>query len=276
MTDPIINPAMPEEETAIVGVIVDQRTSQPIARGANNLATVIQTAELDLGKIGTLNISKTSQLCLDEKLDPKDVSIRPDGLVYVDWTWYADRLNRAFGKAKWGLIPQGNPMSAQNGFLTEVVWPHWLVIQGIPMGMGVGECSYNPSNRTMSYTDALEGAKSIALSRACKIFGMTLELWNKDWIEAWKAEYAETYPDPKNTNKKLWRKRPVDLIKDGKRKLAHELKDWYPTGASVLEGLTALGLSYSLQDHAVIRRKMVDRFYGVVTQEEGEEQGEKE
>ena len=244
---------------------VDQRNGTTSSKGASDGTTLqIIPPNLDLTRVGTLDIDAQARKVLDAPLDEKDILIRPDGMVYVDWTWYARRLNDAFGRGKWGLIPQSPPMSmAPNGNSILVVWPHWLVVKGVPMGMAIGECSYFSSNYGMSYADACEGAKSIALSRACKQFGMTLDMWNKEFIEYWKAKYAEYVKNPKGKPEMIWVKKPsekveADALHAGKVRLARELKPWYPTPAGILAGLEQLGVFYSLEAHDDIRQQLIE------------------
>jgi len=193
-------------ESAIVQAeIVDERTGEVIPRGAPApVAKAMYT--FDVSKIGTLELDAKAEAVLDEQLDDNDVQIRPDGLVYLSWAYYAKKLNSAFGRLQWGIIPSGNPQSrdvGNNNVL--VVWPFWLVVKGVPIAFSIGETSYRTNNSTMSYADACEGAKSSALARNCKQLGISLELWDKEWIEAWKKKYAETYEN--SNGKKLWRKK---------------------------------------------------------------------
>ena len=180
--------------TPVTNEIVNTRTGEEIPHGANTeIATTGANLEMvKLESIGTLAVPENAVAVLAEPLNPEDVRIRPnDGIVYLPWTYYADRLNRAFGKFAWGLIPAGMPMSQPNGpKQVLVVWGHWLVVQGHPIGFAIGECNYVPSNAKMTYADACEGAKSNALARNCKLLGMTLELWDHDWGESWKHKYA--------------------------------------------------------------------------------------
>ena len=194
------------KDTAIVQAeIVDERTGEAIPKGAPApIAKAMYT--FDVGKIGTLELDKQASDVLDEPLDDADVQIRPDGLVYLSWAYYAKKLNRAFGRLQWGIIPSGNPQSRDTGNNNVlVVWSFWLVVKGVPIAFSIGETSYRTNNATMSYADACEGAKSSALARNCKQLGISLELWDKEWIEGWKKKYAETYEN--NNGKKLWRKK---------------------------------------------------------------------
>lgn len=203
------------EEIVMEGETVDSRTGEIIAKGKPNTlgqAGNILQLQINANVIGTLELSPETEKILDEKLDPQDVKIRPDGLVYLPWTWYASRLNRAFGRLKWGLVPQGAPQSKETGKDNVlVIWGNWLIIKGIPVGFAVGETSYKTNNYTMSYGDAIAGAQSISLARNCKVLGMSLELWDSAWVESWKKEYTETYKG--NNDKTLWRKRGQKPVK---------------------------------------------------------------
>lgn len=189
-------------------VVEDARTGEIVPKGSPELRPGI-LSQININQVGTLELEPKTIEVLEEKLDPNDVQIRPDGLVYLPWTWYNKRLNRAFGLLHWALIPQGSPMIKENGNSTLVVWLNWLVIKGVPVSMAGGEMSYQPSNYTMSYGDALEGARSNSLARNCKNLGMALELWDLEWVNAWKKEHAETYPNPNQNAKQkfLWRKK---------------------------------------------------------------------
>lgn len=164
---------------------------------------------VDMNKVGTLEFSKETIAVLEEELNPEEVHIRPDGFVYLPWWWYAKKLNRAFGFGKWGMLPSKDPVVMSVGNNKLIVWLHWLIVNGVAIAQSGGEMTYNPDNFSMSYGDALEGAKSNSLARCCKMLGMTLQLWDIEWVDEWKRQYAETYDNPnKNAKqKKLWRKK---------------------------------------------------------------------
>jgi hypothetical protein len=201
----------PKELQYEAEVIEDERTGEEIPTGIQKVQNNTLATSLDLSKVGTTVLDEKAETVLNEALKPEEVSIRPDGLVYLPWTWYADRLNRAFGRLGWGLVPQAGPMKQDMGNNVLVVWGHWLVVRGVPVGFEMGECAYNPTNHTMSFGDAAAGAKSNALARNCKMLGMSLELFNQEWIEAWKAKYAERVKNPKGGRPEfIWRKKKAN------------------------------------------------------------------
>lgn len=196
------------KEVTYEAEIVDERTGEEIPTGIQKVQSNTLATNLDLTKVGTTVLDEKAEAVLSEPLDPAQVQIRPDGLVYLPWTWYADRLNRAFGRLGWGLVPQSGPMTKEMGDMTLVIWGHWLVVRGVPVGFEMGETAYRPSNHTMSYGDAAAGAKSNALARNCKMLGMSLELWNQEWIGEWKKKYAERVKNPNgNRPEYIWRKK---------------------------------------------------------------------
>lgn len=153
-----------------------------------------------LTTVGKLEASKAQSDILFAPIDPDDILIRPDGLVYLDWQWYAGRLIQTF-PLRWALIPQGMPKI--NGNL--VVWGFWLLIDGHLMGFAIGEQSR--ANPNMSYAECCEGAKSNALMRLCKGLGMARNLWHRPFIDEWKDKYAEQYVDDKG--RKLQRRKTL-------------------------------------------------------------------
>jgi hypothetical protein len=72
-----------------------------------------------------------------------------------------------------------------------MLWGFWLVINGKPSGFAMGQQEYHANNPTMTYGDAIEGAKSNAGMRLCKDIGIGLELWKPNFTRAWKKKYAE-------------------------------------------------------------------------------------
>lgn len=200
---------MSEAQEVVYEEVEDARTGEIIPIKPEPPKPPVNTVEtqLELNKVGTLVLDDNAQTVLAEPLDEKDVKIRPDGLVYLPWTWYAERLNRAFGRLGWGLIPQSAPISKDmGGNMVLVVWGHWLVVRGVPVGFEMGETAYRTNNNQMSFGDAAAGAKSNSLARNCKMLGMSLQLWDSDWVNAWRKNYAETYKNPKN-DKTEWRKK---------------------------------------------------------------------
>lgn len=170
-------------------------------RNEFNVGTLLPT-------VGTLTTTKAQQKILFAPTDPDTVEIRPDGLIYLPWEEYARRLTEAF-PANWALIPQGLPKFRKDESL--VVWGAWLVIDGHLMGFAIGEVNYQPTNRTMSWGDACEGALSNALMRNCKRIGMHLDLWTPRFNRAWRDNYAEQYRDDKG--RMVWRRRVEPLKK---------------------------------------------------------------
>jgi hypothetical protein len=163
---------------------------------------------------GTIKLTNEQELILYDPVKEDDVEIRPDGLVYLPWMEYVSRLRKAFGLS-WAIIPQGMPKFMKDSEM--IYWGFYLVVEGKLSGFAIGEQRYQPTNATMTYGDACEGAKSNALMRLCKGLGISLELWKPSFVKAWKEKYAESYPgvwpdgkpmkDKFNNQKMLWRKK---------------------------------------------------------------------
>jgi hypothetical protein len=134
--------------------------------------TVTEAVTMMLPTAGTLEITAEQRKILYAPVNPDSVEIRSDGLIYLPATEYRATLCAAFGVG-WALLPS-EPKPGKEGNL--ILWPHYLFIQGQPVAFVYGEQMYQPGNYTMTYGDAIEGAASNALMRACKRIGISGEL----------------------------------------------------------------------------------------------------
>lgn len=136
---------------------------------------------------------------LAERVDPRDVEIRPDGIVYMSGVWYRRQLTRAFGAGAWSIVPRG-PARTMGDL---IVYHGALIILGRFVAEAVGECA---TRFGMTYASALEGARTDCLTRCCKDLGLATELWDKTWREAWVRDCAfQDGVDSKGKPK--WKKR---------------------------------------------------------------------
>ncbi len=135
---------------------------------------------------------------LRESINPDDVEIKPDGIVYLPGVHYRSRLNRAFGPGAWAMPPRGpaRRMPKSGGEL--VIFHGALYILGRFVSERFGQCMYYPNNAGMTYADAYEGAITDCLSRCCKDIMPGVEvLWEKGWRDEWQRKYAEKGEDGK-------------------------------------------------------------------------------
>ena len=156
---------------------------------------------------GSVESSVEQRAILFAPVNPDEVLIRPDGLVYLSWTAYVKRLRDAFG-TQWSLMPRGNP-AVRDGMIMAA---YYLCIQGKVAGYAVGEAQQQGQ---MTYGDVLESAKSNALTRLCKGMGISLELWDPSFVRTWKEKYAvQDVPSPKKPSEMLWRRREAPAVVD--------------------------------------------------------------
>ncbi|KAF7288164.1 Mitochondrial genome maintenance protein [Mycena chlorophos] len=141
-------------------------------------------------------------------LEPDDVEIKPDGLLYLPEIKYRRILNRAFGPGGWGLAPR----SMTNVGPKVVSREYALVCLGRLVAIARGEQEYfDPSG----IPTAFESAKSNALMRCCKDLGVASELWDPRFIREFKAKYClEVFAEhvPTKKKKKLWRRKDAPKL----------------------------------------------------------------
>jgi len=140
---------------------------------------------------------------LQAPVDPLDVEMKPDGLIYLPEIKYRRILNKAFGPGGWGLAPR----SEVNVGPKVVSREYGLVCLGRLVGIARGEQEYfDPSG----IATAIEACKSNALMRCCKDLGIASELWDPRFIREFRKEHCvEVFVEhiPTKRKRKLWRRK---------------------------------------------------------------------
>ncbi|EIM85646.1 mitochondrial genome maintenance MGM101 [Stereum hirsutum FP-91666 SS1] len=136
-------------------------------------------------------------------VDPLDVEMKPDGMIYLPEIKYRRVLNKAFGPGGWGLAPR----SETNVGPKIVSREYALVCLGRLVAIARGEQEYfDPSG----IPTATEACKSNALMRCCKDLGVASELWDPRFIREFKAKYCvEVFAEhlPTKKKRKMWRRK---------------------------------------------------------------------
>lgn len=185
---------------------------KPLEKSAETKPTKQEqiAAAIDLYRGASLKPFKQTAIdILIAEIDPLDVEIRPDGIVYLPEIKYRRRLNQAFGPGGWSMIPIGQHMVRDNTIMREYA----LYVEGRFVSQACGEQDYIPNNPTMTYATAAEGCKSNALMRCCKDLGIASELWDPGYIEPWrKLRAVQVWVRGKQ--KPQWRRRDRDPFYD--------------------------------------------------------------
>ncbi|KAG0236258.1 hypothetical protein BGW41_000519 [Actinomortierella wolfii] len=140
-------------------------------------------------------------------LDPEDIAIKPDGLLYLPEIKYRRILNRAFGPGGWGLAPRSEHSISPKTISREYA----LICRGRFVSVARGEQDYFDPN---GLATATEGCKSNALMRCCKDLGIASELWDPTFIRKFKKQYCEeVFAEHVVTKrkKKLWKRKDQDF-----------------------------------------------------------------
>ncbi|KCV69883.1 hypothetical protein H696_03350 [Fonticula alba] len=135
-------------------------------------------------------------------LDPDEIEIKPDGLIYLPEIKYRRILNASLGPGGWGMVPR-SPHTFQDRILSR---EYALFAMGRFVGQARGEQIVFDRH---GFPTASEGVKSNALVRCCKDLGIASELWDPRFILEWKQKYAvERWVTDTRTNKKskAWRR----------------------------------------------------------------------
>lgn len=133
--------------------------------------------------LGTSTFPPETAAILQARLNPDDIEVKPDGVIYLPEIKYRRILNSAFGPGGWGLAPRGELM-VQDRLVTR---EYALVVHGRFVGQARGEQQYFTED---GVSTAAEGCKSNALMRCCKDLGIASELWDPRFIRKFMKEYA--------------------------------------------------------------------------------------
>jgi hypothetical protein len=132
-------------------------------------------------------VTQEAQSALDKPLDPEEVDIKEDGVVYLGAHVYRARLNQAFGAMGWGLVPLGDPLKEGN----KVYYRARLYANGRFVSESMGESTYYANNAQASWADAVDSAATECLKKCCKnLISGFLPMWDKGWTEKWRRQYA--------------------------------------------------------------------------------------
>ncbi|SAM00022.1 hypothetical protein [Absidia glauca] len=110
--------------------------------------------------LSTEPFSSEVSTVLQQELNPDDVEIKPDGLLYLPEIKYRRILNKAFGPGGWGLAPRGDHSISNKNISREYA----LICHGRFVSQARGEQDFFD---TAGLPTASEGCKSNALMRCC-------------------------------------------------------------------------------------------------------------
>ncbi|KAJ3318040.1 hypothetical protein HDU76_000951, partial [Blyttiomyces sp. JEL0837] len=141
-----------------------------------------------------------------QEIPPKDIEIKPDGMIYLPEIKYRRILNRAFGPGGWGLVPRGPHTIGTKTISREYA----LFCLGRFVSQARGEQDYFGED---GLPTASEGCKSNALMRCCKDLGIASELWDPAYIREFKKEHCTQVWGINNAGnrKLLWRRKDRTL-----------------------------------------------------------------
>ncbi|KAH3687533.1 hypothetical protein WICPIJ_001495 [Wickerhamomyces pijperi] len=146
--------------------------------------------------------SRIAQI-LAEPINPQDIEIKPDGLIYLPEIKYRRILNRSFGPGAWGLAPRSETSVTASLITREYA----LICLGRLVSVSRGEQDYFSQD---GIPTATEGCKSNALMRCCKDLGIASELWDPVFIRKFKREHCEERFVEHAVNKrkrKVWKRK---------------------------------------------------------------------
>lgn len=183
-------------------------------------------------------------------------------LIYIEHAYLRQRLNQVLGVGAavpvrrrewtetWDYRGDDGKDHPAVGVYVDLV----LLVRGCVVAEAIGDSVYYPDNAMTNYSDALESAKSAALRRCCKEFGVGLQAWMKGWVDEWKQRNGGEWGDQKRPQQQP-KAQPAKKIEPPPRSAAnfeppkdwpdteiHDLKAWIDTFSTAAHFKTALGM----------------------------------
>lgn len=179
---------------------------RPITPAQARVEAVAEMLKNAYAKASDLVLTKEEAAALAE--DFPDEAFRrgaggDDNLVYIEHAYLRQRLNKVLGvgaavpirRREWAEEFQYRNKKGELVQAVRIYADVCLVVRGCLVGEAVGDGVYYKNNERSNYGDALESAKSNALRRCCKEFGVGLQVWMKDWCEGWKKRNGHSEPE---------------------------------------------------------------------------------
>ena len=177
-----------EQQSALV--VRDPNGLMPQASAPIGGLTLTGDPTVNVATIGTLHLKEKQIKALRRPITDDEVEWKPTRkggdpqIPYLSHNGYRDRIDAAFGLGGWGMGQVGMPKEKDG--IVYVLFA--LIVNGDPRFYAWGEQEYHATkadgseSRHMTYGDALEGAKSSAITRCGKELGVARQLWNRRYI----------------------------------------------------------------------------------------------
>ena len=177
--------------------ILEAMALSPVSKSIQRPEAIQQLLAQATLKASTLILTKAEQKELRADFPDSDFQRGAGGdtnLLYLEHSAIRNRLSDVIGLGQWSFeiirswnedFSAGNPPKPA----TRVYVEGMLLIRGAKVGVAIGDGNYFKANAKGNYGDAYESAKTAALRRCAKDFGIGLQAFSKDWCEIWKGKY---------------------------------------------------------------------------------------
>ena len=152
-------------------------------------------------------------------IEPDEIEVKPDGIIYLPEIKYRRILNQAFGPGGWGLAPRGETIVTAKAVTREyalVALGRYVIDFIFRFATKLGDSTDDLLYRLVSVArgeqdyfspegipTAVEGCKSTALRRCCKDLGVASELWDPRFIRKFMTQHVkEVFVEHQSTKKR--------------------------------------------------------------------------
>lgn len=131
---------------------------------------------------------------LTQPIDPNDIEIKNENLLYLPEIKYRRILSSAFGPGKWALVPRSDHFLVGTKTIART---YALIVNSKFISEATGEQTFFKESDMVT---AFEGCRSNALMRCCKDLNIASELWDPVFINKYRISLKTKKPmvNPRN------------------------------------------------------------------------------
>jgi hypothetical protein len=158
-----------------------------LSRRVGTMTPTQGTAALQPAPRFTAGITTAQQHILEADPTDSEIAILPTGELYLPHLVVRRRLNKAFGTGTW-VVAERSPVQRQGD---QVVQTWSIDIDGLgERARATGGAEYRANNPRTTWDDAIESAKSIAISRCGKAMGIGIIMTDRRWVRSWRGAHC--------------------------------------------------------------------------------------
>lgn len=186
----------PVQQQAVAEIVPEAKAAAPITAAQAKVEAIAHLTKQAYSQAANLKLTPEESAALQADFPDDAFQFGAGGKenqIYLEHTAIRDRLNKVLGIGQWSIIPRSRweeeftmtNKYKQTVHASRIYVEAMLVVRGCFVAEAIGEMVYYKNNDSSNYADAVEGAKTAALRRCAKEFGIGLQAFSKAFANGW-------------------------------------------------------------------------------------------